>query len=180
MTATPAWPPKSLPRLFVRSPLSDGAAVEMDAGLTPMRDAELRFGFHAEHYAGRVKIGAPGIPSLNGPEYEFRYRGVYDGQNSAVLPSDGLRVATTARHVIEAPEHAGNGLLDGYSRRWRPFLEVGPLYDSHAKWGERVTAGVVGSVFGGDQLGLYITHASASSNHSTPVTEVGIRYRWMY
>jgi len=32
MTATPAWPPKSLPRLFVRSPLSDGAAVEMDAG----------------------------------------------------------------------------------------------------------------------------------------------------
>ncbi|RQR56314.1 hypothetical protein DIE18_25565 [Burkholderia sp. Bp9125] len=74
----------------------------------------------------------------------------------------------------------GNGLLDGYSRRWRPFLEVGPLYDSHAKWGERVTAGVVGSVFGGDQLGLYITHASASSNHSTPVTEVGIRYRWMY
>ncbi|KDB07606.1 hypothetical protein LIG30_0314 [Burkholderia sp. lig30] len=74
----------------------------------------------------------------------------------------------------------GNGLLDGYSRGWRPFLEVGPLYDSHAGWGERVTAGVVGSVFGADQLGLYVTHASASQNHSTPVTEVGIRYRWMF
>ncbi|MGU7780159.1 tetratricopeptide repeat protein [Burkholderia sp. PU8-34] len=74
----------------------------------------------------------------------------------------------------------GNGLIDGYSRRWRPFLEVGPLYDSHAKWGERVTAGVVGSVIGNDQAGLYITHASASANHSTPFTEVGIRYRWMY
>jgi len=80
------------------------AAVEADAGLTPIRDAELRFGFHAEHYSGRVKIGAPGIPSLSGPEYELRYRGVYDGQNSAVLPSDGLRLATTARHVLEAPE----------------------------------------------------------------------------
>jgi len=30
--ATPAWPPKSLPRLFVRTPLSDGARVELDAG----------------------------------------------------------------------------------------------------------------------------------------------------
>src|SRR3954451_1069120 len=32
MPATPAWPPKSLPRLFVRQPLSEGAAVELDAG----------------------------------------------------------------------------------------------------------------------------------------------------
>ena len=32
MPATPAWPPKSLPRLFVRNPLSEGAAVELDGG----------------------------------------------------------------------------------------------------------------------------------------------------
>jgi 16S rRNA (uracil1498-N3)-methyltransferase len=31
MPATPAWPPKSLPRLFVRTPLGTGAAVELDA-----------------------------------------------------------------------------------------------------------------------------------------------------
>jgi 16S rRNA (uracil1498-N3)-methyltransferase len=31
MPATPAWPPKSLPRLFVRQPLSEGAIVELDA-----------------------------------------------------------------------------------------------------------------------------------------------------
>ena len=31
MPATPAWPPKSLPRLFVRQPLIEGAAVELDA-----------------------------------------------------------------------------------------------------------------------------------------------------
>ena len=30
MPATPAWPPKSLPRLFVRSPLGPGASVELD------------------------------------------------------------------------------------------------------------------------------------------------------
>jgi 16S rRNA (uracil1498-N3)-methyltransferase len=31
MPATPAWPPKSLPRLFVRRPLGEGASVELDA-----------------------------------------------------------------------------------------------------------------------------------------------------
>lgn len=32
MPAIPAWPPKSLPRLFVRSPLDAGGGVELDAG----------------------------------------------------------------------------------------------------------------------------------------------------
>jgi 16S rRNA (uracil1498-N3)-methyltransferase len=32
MPATPAWPPKSLPRLFVRAPLGAGVSVELDAG----------------------------------------------------------------------------------------------------------------------------------------------------
>ena len=31
MPARPAWPPKSLPRLYVRTPLATGAAVELDA-----------------------------------------------------------------------------------------------------------------------------------------------------
>src|SRR3954452_3684943 len=31
MPATPAWPPKSLPRLFFRERLGDGATVELDA-----------------------------------------------------------------------------------------------------------------------------------------------------
>ena len=32
MPATPAWPPKSLPRLFVAPPLAKGVSVELDAG----------------------------------------------------------------------------------------------------------------------------------------------------
>lgn len=32
MPATPAWPPKSLPRLFVTTPLGAGARVELDSG----------------------------------------------------------------------------------------------------------------------------------------------------
>jgi 16S rRNA (uracil1498-N3)-methyltransferase len=32
MPATPAWPPKSLPRLFVRTTLAEGTTVDLDAG----------------------------------------------------------------------------------------------------------------------------------------------------
>src|SRR3954464_8681784 len=32
MPATPAWPPKSLPRLFVGGPLGPGISIELDAG----------------------------------------------------------------------------------------------------------------------------------------------------
>ena len=32
MPATPAWPPKSLPRLFVRAALREGASLDLDAG----------------------------------------------------------------------------------------------------------------------------------------------------
>lgn len=32
MPATPAWPPKSLPRLFVHVTLAEGAAIDLDAG----------------------------------------------------------------------------------------------------------------------------------------------------
>ena len=32
MPATPAWPPRSLSRLYVRAPLAAGAEVELDPG----------------------------------------------------------------------------------------------------------------------------------------------------
>jgi 16S rRNA (uracil1498-N3)-methyltransferase len=42
--ATPAWPPKSLPRLFVRQPLGEGARVELDAGQANYLGNVLRMG----------------------------------------------------------------------------------------------------------------------------------------
>ena len=48
MPATPAWPPKSLPRLFVRTPLSEGAHVELDAGQANYLGNVLRLGEGAE------------------------------------------------------------------------------------------------------------------------------------
>jgi 16S rRNA (uracil1498-N3)-methyltransferase len=46
MTATPAWPPKSAPRLFVAEPLSEGALLTLEGGQA--------------HYLGKVMRVAPG------------------------------------------------------------------------------------------------------------------------
>ena len=48
MPATPAWPPKSLPRLFVRELLSEGAAVELDARQANYLGNVLRLGEGAQ------------------------------------------------------------------------------------------------------------------------------------
>ena len=46
MPATPAWPPKSAPRLFVAEPLAAGAAVRIEG--------------NPAHYLARVMRAAPG------------------------------------------------------------------------------------------------------------------------
>lgn len=48
MPATPAWPPKSLPRLFVRTPLSEGAQVDLDAGQANYLGNVMRLGVGSE------------------------------------------------------------------------------------------------------------------------------------
>ena len=48
MPATPAWPPKSLPRLFVRAAFGEGARVELDAGQANYLGNVLRLGVESE------------------------------------------------------------------------------------------------------------------------------------
>ena len=48
MPATPAWPPRSLPRLFVRTALSEGTAAELEPGQANYLGNVLRLGVGAE------------------------------------------------------------------------------------------------------------------------------------
>ncbi|MES2120381.1 MAG: 16S rRNA (uracil(1498)-N(3))-methyltransferase [Pseudomonadota bacterium] len=48
MPATPAWPPKSLPRLFVRQPLGEGASVALDAAQANYLGNVMRLGESAQ------------------------------------------------------------------------------------------------------------------------------------
>lgn len=74
----------------------------------------------------------------------------------------------------------GTELIDAYTRKWRPFMELGVLYDTRARENVRAQAGVAGSVFGNDHLAVYVAHDTAARNGGTPMTEVGLRYRWLY
>src|SRR3954452_470131 len=48
MAATPAWPPRRLPRLFVRTALGEGVSVELDAAQANYLRNVLRLGVGAE------------------------------------------------------------------------------------------------------------------------------------
>ncbi|MFM0736208.1 tetratricopeptide repeat protein [Paraburkholderia xenovorans] len=74
----------------------------------------------------------------------------------------------------------GDDLPENYSKAWRPMFSAGPLRDSRAGWSGQVMAGLVGSLFGSDQVLIYGLYQGASSNHSTSVKELGARYQWLY
>jgi 16S rRNA (uracil1498-N3)-methyltransferase len=57
MPATPAWPPKSLPRLFVRQTLSEGAAVDLDAAQANYLGNVMRLGVGSELFVFDGKSG---------------------------------------------------------------------------------------------------------------------------
>jgi NTE family protein len=76
---------------------------QLDVGLTPGQNLELRAGIQAGYYSARVVVGSPGLPSLSGPQSQLLMSGIYDDQDSPVVPSKGLRIVGHARHVVSTP-----------------------------------------------------------------------------
>jgi hypothetical protein len=74
----------------------------------------------------------------------------------------------------------GDQLLDDYTHKWRPFMELGALYDTRAGHNFRTELGIAGTVLGNDHLAMYVRHETASRNGGTPLTELGMRYRWLF
>ena len=126
------------------------AFAQLDLGLTPGRHTELRAGLEGGYYSAQAKIGNPGLPSLSGPQAQLLARGIYDNQDSPVVPSGGLRVVGTARHVMSTP-----GLPASFdSPRSNLGLTQAELTSSYFwSWSEKANrlfaVGGVGSSFGG-------------------------------
>ncbi|WP_454766204.1 tetratricopeptide repeat protein [Cupriavidus campinensis] len=129
------------------------------------------------------------------PDYTVRAvatRGIYNRNDGALtaaqrrlVPADDDEAGTSFYMPQSFTQTGvlfgfGTDLLDDYTRKWRPFAEVGALYDSRAGHNFHGQLGVAGSVFGNDHLALYLSHDTASRNSGTPLTEVGLRYRWLY
>jgi len=126
---------------------------QLDVGLTPGQHLELRAGVQAGHYSARVKVGNPGLPSLSGGRSQLLASGIYDHQDRPVVPSEGLRVVGTARHVLSTP-----GIPSSFnSSRSNEGLTQAELTGSHVwSWNNRVqrvfAVGGVGSSFGDEPL----------------------------
>jgi NTE family protein len=67
------------------------------------RRSELRVGYSLTHLSADVKTGDPNLAPVSGNESTARVRWVWEGVDSALLPSRGLRFATEGRMVFDAP-----------------------------------------------------------------------------
>jgi len=126
---------------------------QLDVGITPGQHLELRAGVQLGHYSARVKVGNPGLPSLSGPRSQLLASGIYDDQDSQVVPSEGLRVVGRTRHVMRTPSLPASFI----SPRSNDGLTQAELTGSHfwswkAKAHRVFAVGGVGSSFGASPL----------------------------
>ena len=115
-------------------------------------EMEIRAGARIGSLASSVKVGNPGLPSLSGTETEVHLRGVFDSQNSATIPSEGVRVVAWARRLLDSPEPS-----DTISTRTNRGLTQAELATTSAwSWRRRAErvfiAGFAGTSFGGAPL----------------------------
>lgn len=134
----------------------------------------------------KIRIDYPDFTlRLSGARGRYSARGAVDPLLTRLSPA-ALGALTPANAM--PPTYAqyglsfgfGADLLDRYTHRWRPFLDIGIVHDSVQGWGPQITAGAAGSVFGGDHAVFYLAHESVSQAGSEPVTVIGGRYSWFY
>jgi len=110
--------------------------------------------------------------------------GTLSGKLATLVPTDDE--ATPAFYMPQGFTQAGvtfgfgTELLDDYTHKWRPFAELGLLHDTRAGQNFRAQLGIAGTVLGNDHLSMYLQHETAARNGGTPLTEVGVRYKWLF
>ncbi len=95
----------------------------LDLGVAAGRRAEIRFGYHIYDAQVSELVGVP-QPRLGGATGQFRLAAVFDGQDSAVVPSRGLRFDTELLRVIHTP--GASSAFQQFQIRGSQFLRVGP------------------------------------------------------
>jgi NTE family protein len=85
----------------------DRTLASLDAGVNLSRESEVSGGFEFSHVSDSVRYGDPGLPEVAGREVRFRIRWLFDQQDSAVIPSRGLRTAFGISRTFDSPEAEG-------------------------------------------------------------------------
>jgi NTE family protein len=88
-----------------------------DVGYTTGLRSEVRLGYDVADVRVRLRVGTPALPEATGQDRFATLRWVFDGQNSPIVPSSGLRVRTTLRYYFETPDlvAAEDQPLESYS-----------------------------------------------------------------
>lgn len=83
-----------------------------DIGLTSGRRFEMRAGYRWQHQSSEVAIGDPLLPVIDGSQRYWRVGAVFDGQDSPVMPSRGLRIdGEVRRYTRTAPAQQSGAVV---------------------------------------------------------------------
>lgn len=166
---------------------SDTASLELSAA---------RFHDQGRHYLGQgqaVSLDLRHKITHAWPDYGLRMFGGY-----SVYQADGIVNSRTAALVPVGTEpsasffvpksygYLGAGLFVGqvwkstYTRDWKPFAEADISWSSSSGTGFSYGLGMVGPVFGLDQLLLELTQGSGQFGTKDLTTTIGIKYRYFY
>lgn len=126
--------------------------VGVNLGANLGRVSDVRLGVYVGNLDADVKVGDPGLPSIEGKETVAELNWRYDGQDSPVISSKGIYTRTNLRYVFDGPDitpplptnRSSVGLVqfDGSGSSFWTFRERGRLF----------TFGGVGTSFDKDPL----------------------------
>lgn len=75
----------------------------IDFGYIIGRRSQLRVGYELSRVSAKVDIGSSLLPNVSGSVGSFSARYVFDGQNSAIIPTHGVRATADLTHFLRAP-----------------------------------------------------------------------------
>jgi len=106
-----------------------GAAA--DIGYAAGRFSEFRFGYQLRRFDNEVSIGLPSLPAVRGTVRAVRARWAYEGQDSAVVATRGVRASAAAHWVFRSPGAQRNYPVLESEVRW-----AYPLHDHYVISGQ--------------------------------------------
>jgi NTE family protein len=123
----------------------------IDVGHTTGLRSEIRLGYDEADVRARLRIGIPTLREATGSDRAAALRWAFDGQNSPLVPSRGVRVRTAFRYYFDTPE-----IVDTEGNVLVRAREV-PQAEALGSWFKRVRArqrmflsGGAGTSFGED------------------------------
>lgn len=84
------------------------SVIALGGGANLARDSDVRISLSVGRLNASVEAGDPRLPELSGTETRAQLLWRYDGQDSPVVPSRGVRSVFTIDHIFNAPEPTGD------------------------------------------------------------------------